>query len=632
MTPERTIRFRLTLCALIGAAAAACDSTSAPPVPAAAYAVVGDAQSGVAGMVLAIRPTIRVEDARGRGVPGVPVTFAILEGGGTIELDSIATDRDGQASPGAWTLGAHVGANVLLATAAGLTPVQFNAVSSPGEPALLRVHAGDAQSVTVGKRVTVPPTVLVLDANGNPVPDAPVTFTVVAGDGDVTGPDGTTPASLVTVETDDTGTARLGGWRLGTHPGENMLEAGIAGFGTVVRFAASAAPGPAHAVEIVAGDGQSASVGSRLPVAPAVRVTDEWGNAVPGLLVTFAITGGGGALAGSIKTTGTDGIAAVDSWDLGSAPGPNGLSATPAGLASVNFNADGTSSGGGSTGSGGGGATPGGFSVQLRYTTSISSSQAAAFNAAADRWSSVITGDLPDVFVSIAANGCGAPHPAINETIDDVVIFITVTSIDGPGKVLGSAGPCRVRSNGLPAVGIIYLDADDLGSLLTSGLLTDVVIHEMGHVLGIGTLWPPTLVTGSGGADPIFSGAAAVAEFAAAGGYSYAGTPVPIENTGGAGTRDAHWREAVMTNEIMTGWINYGGNPMSGVTIGSLADLGYQVDMNAADSWMTTGVSVLQAGAAHGFEVHEGVLPPPIVVGAGADAASAKAASGSSQH
>src|SRR4051794_6205534 len=51
-------------------------------------------------------------------------------------------------------------------------------------------------------------------------------------------------------------------------------------------------------------------------------------------------------------------------------------------------------------------------------------------------------------------------------------------------------------------------------------------------------------------------------------------TPVPVENTGGPGTRDSHWREAVFGNELMTGFVGPAGNPLSRTTVGSLQDLG----------------------------------------------------------
>jgi hypothetical protein len=59
-----------------------------------------------------------------------------------------------------------------------------------------------------------------------------------------------------------------------------------------------------------------------------------------------------------------------------------------------------------------------------------------------------------------------------------------------------------------------------------------------------------------------------------------------VENTGGSGTADAHWRESVFGKELMTGYYNPGSpNPLSRVTVGAMADLGYLVNMNAADSY-----------------------------------------------
>ena len=62
--------------------------------------------------------------------------------------------------------------------------------------------------------------------------------------------------------------------------------------------------------------------------------------------------------------------------------------------------------------------------------------------------------------------------------------------IDGPGAVLGAAGPCLVRNaDFLSLYGIMFFDIDDLDFLEQIGFFDEVVIHEMGHVLGFGTLW-----------------------------------------------------------------------------------------------------------------------------------------------
>jgi hypothetical protein len=134
------------------------------------------------------------------------------------------------------------------------------------------------------------------------------------------------------------------------------------------------------------------------------------------------------------------------------------------------------------------------------------------------------------------------------------------------------------------------LDEADLADLLADGSLEDVIVHEMGHILGFGTVWnidPNDLLVGRRGPDPYFDGAGAVAAFDAAGGAGRTRPKVPVENTGGGGTRDSHWRESVHNSELMTGWLEGGGapNPLSAITIASLADMGYSVNMATADSY-----------------------------------------------
>src|SRR6185295_12404292 len=112
-----------------------------------------------------------------------------------------------------------------------------------------------------------------------------------------------------------------------------------------------------------------------------------------------------------------------------------------------------------------------------------------------------------------------------------------------------------------------------------NGTLDDVILHEMGHVLGFGGLWDDPskdLILNAGTADPTFTGAQALIAFDNTnGGNTYVGAKIPVENTGGPGTADSHWRESVFENELMTGFISSPGNPMSLTTVESFVDLGY---------------------------------------------------------
>lgn len=95
------------------------------------------------------------------------------------------------------------------------------------------------------------------------------------------------------------------------------------------------------------------------------------------------------------------------------------------------------------------------------------------------------------------------------------------------------------------------------------------------------------LITGAGGADPQFNGPQAAAIYALLTGQ--AETSVPLENTGGAGTPDIHWRELIFDHELMTGVLDAGNAPFSQLSLAALADMGYQVNLNATDPYELPG-------------------------------------------
>lgn len=232
----------------------------------------------------------------------------------------------------------------------------------------------------------------------------------------------------------------------------------------------------------------------------------------------------------------------------------------------------------------------GAYHIVTRYLATPTARQQQAVASAVDRWRTVITGDLVNIPVNAPAGACFNTQPALNETVDDILIFVEFVPIDGPGKTLGEAGPCYIRSdNSLPIVGHLKLDAADLVQMEHYGTLDDVVLHEIGHVLGIGTLWTSKhLIQGEGTTDPVFMGSYGNAAYQTMGGV---GTNAPIENTGEVGTRDGHWRESTFGHELMTGWVNSGSNPISALTIGSLRDLGYGANPGAASSYTLGGTS-----------------------------------------
>ena len=490
--------------------------------------------------------------------------------------------------------GEYVTFSNLIVTGIGDATLSFSApglgsvVSAPftvRKPAVRLKISREPVAQEPGDPLGVNPQILVVDEDDQTVPIAVgVTVSIASGDGEITsGADG---AGTGVVNFSGVVLRGMGTFTLAfTSPG--LIGATSAPFSTLPLV-------PARAL-VMAGDRQAAMVSSTLRDRPKVLVVNRAFYPIAGAVVSFGVQSGGGSIVGSGVTTDAKGFATAGDWTLGSTAGPNTVRATISGAPNAvpgNFTAVGCEGGGT------------GFRITLCPTSALTTSQRAAFAAAAAKWESIITNDPADVSFlgdSLPAGYCGEGSFALpaGTVIDDLVIFASVVSIDGPGGILGGAGPCLVRLAGpifakgdFPAVGAMIFDAADVESLESKGQLESVFTHEMGHVIGIGSLWDvmgllknPSPVLGPS-LDTYFAGQNAISAFNAVGGAAYAFARVPVENspTAGAGSINAHWREAVLRNELMTPYLDAGAaNPLSLVTVRSLEDLGYTVNVGAAD-------------------------------------------------
>jgi hypothetical protein len=405
-------------------------------------------------------------------------------------------------------------------------------------------------------------------------------------------------AGIVTVEGD--------GLLVAQAPGSAEVTASVGSVSATATVGVSSTA----TLEVFDGNGQTAPEGQAVPTPPAVRVTDSQDQPVADVRIRFQVATGSGTITDESQETDADGVARVGSWRLGSA-GVNTLTAAVEGANAVNEPIEFLATT----------AEVGGYDITVRYLGEYTSDQLLAFAEAELRWESIVTGDVPDINFNLPANQCGN-HPATNGPFDDVTIFVSIEPIDGVGSVLARSGACFIRAAGdLPIIGQVGFDEDDIDALDQEGLLQPTILHEMAHVLGFGTIWdadhrdlvrdpsvpnptPPL-------ADTHFIGAQAIAAFDDVGGSDYTGAKVPVQNVGELFNVNVHWRDAVFAPELMTGFVHPLPNPLSIVTIASLADLGYTVDVSQADPF-TLNPAVRLTGPRRGRELVNDIIPGPI--------------------
>ena len=222
----------------------------------------------------------------------------------------------------------------------------------------------------------------------------------------------------------------------------------------------------------------------------------------------------------------------------------------------------------------------GDFDIELVFLDQVTEFQKNVIQYTARRWMSVIVEDLPDyIFTQGFSGTCGGQSYEIpsGEQIDDLRIYVS-TSVSSTFAI-GRGGPQMLReTTHLPVVGCMAIKVN-----LTSRLL-NTPLHEIGHVLGFGTLWGKfgfiqDLSWSDSSADTHFNGPRAIAAFDDAGGGNYGGKKVPVQKRDGG-----HWRFIALHNEIMLP-ARSGEGVLSAITVQSLADLGYGVDVTQADPY-----------------------------------------------
>jgi adhesin/invasin len=233
----------------------------------------------------------RVTDANGNAVQGANVTFSILPGPNGASASflgaapSATTDSNGLASSPALMANGVPGRFRATATAAGVSTVATYTLDNHAATMALRTTPMQVETATVDSRYRSSLQARLLDASGQPIEGASVTFAITAADNGA-GADFLGGGSQATALTDANGLAiappLIAGKAAGTFTATATAPGAQPGRYTLENLAAAPT-----GIAAGAADGQPTTVGERFPIPLAVTVTDRNGNPVAGATVTF---------------------------------------------------------------------------------------------------------------------------------------------------------------------------------------------------------------------------------------------------------------------------------------------------------------------------------------------------------
>jgi hypothetical protein len=194
----------------------------------------GDDQVGPVGEALRAPLVVKVLTESEEPAGGVQVAFELSDpAAGTVNPLTSTTNTEGQAVAN-WTLGTVPGSYLVIARLVDVEGIEkiaeFRATANAGPPDTLSPGTPLAQPGRREQNVATPPVVRVVDRFGNPVPNVPVAWQVISGEGHVTSPITTTDGQgMASVE-----------WTLGDRIGVHKLTAAIeSATGSPVTFTAT---------------------------------------------------------------------------------------------------------------------------------------------------------------------------------------------------------------------------------------------------------------------------------------------------------------------------------------------------------------------------------------------------------
>ena len=225
-----------------------------------------------------------MQDGNNVAFEGVPVTFAITAGGGTLSAANTTTDANGRAQS-ILTLGQGAETNTVEVSVAGIQKKQIFNAEGIRSPKNLEIISGDEQQGPPGAALEKPFVVEARDHSNLPLPEVQVTFSVSSGGG-------TLSATSVTTDANGRAESTL---TLGPEPGTNTVTVAIAEVQGEQTFTADGVRIPTS-LEIISGGDQQGQRGAALEKPFVVEVRDKFDNPLPDVQVMFSVASGGGTL------------------------------------------------------------------------------------------------------------------------------------------------------------------------------------------------------------------------------------------------------------------------------------------------------------------------------------------------
>lgn len=221
----------------------------------------------------------------------------------------------------------------------------------------------------------------------------------------------------------------------------------------------------------------------------------------------------------------------------------------------------------------------GDFNIELVFVErpgdeELSPADKDVFQRAVKRWEQVILNDMPPVNYTHQPKSEWSSflqtRIEVQDVVDDLRVFVRI--MDLGENIAGSSTVTWVRTDGnVPILAEMAI---------APGYKNDfsLIMHELAHCLGFdSSMWEDFGLLNA--RDNTFSGALTRIVFLILAGGTYQDRYVPLVD-------GAHWDGGILGDELMiSGWVWPYEAPLSIVTLAAMSDMGYEVNLEAADTY-----------------------------------------------